>query len=191
MKDKIKHIIKSSQAAKSALLEDEQLIGQIQKSAELIIQALKAGGKVLTFGNGGSAADSQHFAAELVGRFQAERRALAAVALCSDVPILSSLSNDYSFDIVFKRQIEALAKPQDLAFSITTSGRSKNVIEGLKQAKKMGLKSICLTGKDGGAAKEAAEISIIAPASVTARIQELHILIIHIICEIVEEAFKK
>ena len=188
MKEKIKKIISESLAAKTALLNDEKLIRRIEECARLILETLKKNGKIFIFGNGGSAADSQHFAAELVGRFQKERKALAALALTTDTSILTCLGNDKSFDTIFERQIEALAGPLDLAFAISTSGNAKNVIRGIEQSKKIGLKTIGLTGKDGGRLAKMVDAAIVAPSSNTARIQESHILIIHIICGIVEEA---
>ncbi|MEK7849271.1 MAG: D-sedoheptulose 7-phosphate isomerase [Candidatus Omnitrophota bacterium] len=187
----IKKIIRDSITTKALLLYDENIIKKIRACADIITKTLKNGGKVLIFGNGGSAADSQHFAAELVGRFQKERKALAAITLTTDTSILTSLSNDYSFDIVFARQIEAYAGPRDLAFAISTSGNAKNVIRGVKEAKKLKIKTIGLTGKNGGELAKIADLSIVIPSFVTARIQESHILIIHIICELVEESWTK
>lgn len=191
MKEKIKSILHDSSAVKTRILEDEGFLGKIQASAEAILSCLGQSGKVLIFGNGGSAADSQHFAAELVGRFQNERRALAAVALTTDTSILTALANDYSYDAVFKRQIEALAGCHDIAFAISTSGMAKNVLEAVRFSKHLGLRTIGLSGKDGGELAKLADISLIVPSSVTARIQETHITIIHILCELVEDAFKK
>lgn len=187
MKQKIRDIITGSIATKTHLLYDAKAIGNIEESAKSIVATLKRGGKILICGNGGSAADSQHFAAELVGRFQKERRALAAMALSTDTSVLTSLSNDYAFDRVFERQIEALANPKDLLFAISTSGKAKNVIAAVKRAKKMGLKTIGLTGKGGGDLAKITDIPLLAPSALTARIQELHILIIHIICALVED----
>lgn len=191
MKEKIKGILRDSSGVKTRILENDDILGKIQASAETILSCLGKGGKVLIFGNGGSAADSQHFAAELVGRFQNERRALAAVALTTDTSILTALANDYSYDAVFKRQIEALAGCHDVAFAISTSGMAKNVLEAAKLSKHLGLRTIGLTGKDGGELAKLADIPLIVPSSVTARIQETHIAIIHILCELVEDAFKK
>lgn len=190
MNPTVKKIIQDAIASHGLLLLEEKQTTAIDTAARCLIQCLKKGGKVLVFGNGGSAADSQHFAAELVGRFQKERRALAAMALSTDTSILTALANDYSFDCVFARQIEALSKNGDVAFAISTSGQAKNVLQAVKNAKRNGLITIGLTGKNGGQLARLADLSIIAPASCTARIQELHILIIHILCEIVENAFK-
>jgi len=187
MKEKIKNIIRDSITSKALLLYDEDLLEKIERSAQLILKTVKRGGKILVFGNGGSAADSQHFAAELVGRFKKERRALPAVALTTDTSLLTALANDYSFDIVFKRQLESLATVKDVVFAISTSGRSKNVLEAVKLAKKLKIKTIGLTGGDGGALAKMTDIALVAPSGITARIQESHILIIHIICEILED----
>ncbi|HAJ56225.1 MAG TPA: phosphoheptose isomerase [Candidatus Omnitrophica bacterium] len=187
--ERIRKIIGDSITTNAFLLYDEHLTGKIEKAASLIIDALKKGKKVLIFGNGGSAADSQHFAAELVGRFQKERIGLPAISLTTDTSNLTALANDYSFDRVFSRQLQALGMPGDIAFAISTSGKAKNVLEAARLAGKTGLKTIALTGKDGGALAHLADISLIVPSFVTARIQESHILVIHIICELVEEAF--
>jgi D-sedoheptulose 7-phosphate isomerase len=150
--------------------------------------ALGAGGKVLIFGNGGSAADAQHMAAELVGRFERERRALAALALSTDSSVLTSIGNDYSFDRVFVRQIEALGRAGDVAFGISTSGGSANVLNGLHAARERGLRTVALTGRDGGGVGTAAEIHINVPDASTARVQEVHRTLIHVICELVENS---
>ncbi|MFH0877298.1 MAG: D-sedoheptulose 7-phosphate isomerase [Candidatus Omnitrophota bacterium] len=189
MKKTAKKIIQDAIASHALLLLDEKKTTAIETIAQCLIQCLSKGGKVLIFGNGGSAADSQHFAAELVGRFQKERRGLSAVALSTDSSVLTALANDYSFDCVFERQVEALARRGDVAFAISTSGRAKNVLRAIKKAKQKGLTTIGLTGKDGGQLARATDHCIKAPAASTARIQELHILIIHILCQIVENAF--
>ncbi|HBR14684.1 MAG TPA: D-sedoheptulose 7-phosphate isomerase [Candidatus Omnitrophica bacterium] len=173
-------------------VKQESLTANLEKIvlvSQEIIKIFEAKGKILFFGNGGSAADSQHIAAELIGRFQKERRALAAVALTTDTSILTSLGNDYTFDIIFSRQIEGLGQRGDMAFGISTSGNSKNVIEGIKQAKRMGLKTVSLTGRDGGQLAKLSDISLIVPSRSTARIQEAHLCIEHILCELVENHF--
>ena len=141
------------------------------------------------FGNGGSASDSQHIAAELVGRFRKDRTSLSAIALTTNTSILTSLSNDYSYEIVFAKQIEALGRQDDVAVGISTSGKAKNVIAGIRQAKKMGIKTIALTGSDGGQLSKTADVCLIVPSNITARVQEAHITIGHIICQIIEEKF--
>lgn len=148
---------------------------------------LQRGGKVVIFGNGGSAADAQHIAAEFVGRFHRERMALAAVALTTDTSILTAISNDYGFDLVFARQIEALGRSEDVALAISTSGRSRNVIEGITAAKRRGLITLALTGGDGGVAAKVADHCIVVPSGNTAQVQECHITIAHLICEFLED----
>ncbi len=155
-------------------------------AAAAIVAALRRGGTLLLFGNGGSASDAQHVSAEFVGRFQRERVALAAIALTTDASILTSVANDYGFDRVFVRQIEALGRPGDVALGITTSGGSANVLAALETARAKGLKAIALTGRDGGAAGRAADIHINVPAASIARVQEVHRTLLHIICDIVE-----
>lgn len=158
----------------------------VAAAAAAIAAALRAGGKLLVFGNGGSAADAQHVAAEFVGRFQRERAAMAAIALTTDTSVLTSLGNDYAFEKVFARQVEALGRPGDVAFGITTSGASPNVVEALAAARAGGLQTIALTGRDGGAAGRAAAIHVNVPSASTARVQEVHRTLLHVICDIVE-----
>ena len=162
------------------------LDGTVARAAEAIRSALDSGNKLLVFGNGGSAADAQHMAAELVNRLQRERAALAAIALSTDTSILTSVANDYSFDRVFVRQIEALGRAGDVALGISTSGRSPSVVTALEAARARGLKTIALTGHDGGAAGAVADIQVTVPSESTARIQEVHRTLIHAICELIE-----
>jgi D-sedoheptulose 7-phosphate isomerase len=162
--------------------------GPVLDAAALIGSALAAGGKLLLFGNGGSAADAQHVAAELVGRFERERRAMAAVALTTDTSVLTSIGNDYAFERVFVRQIEALGRQGDVAMGISTSGVSANVLAALKAARASGLKTIALTGRDGGAIGAAADVHVNVPSASTARVQEVHRTLLHIICGLVERA---
>src|SRR5262245_48380083 len=165
---------------------------EIVEAALLISNCLAAGGKLLLFGNGGSAADAQHLAAEFVGRFVLERRALPAIALTTDSSILSAVGNDYGFDQIFARQIEALGRPDDVAIGISTSGNSPNVIEAVKKAKNQNVKTIGLAGKDGGVLAGCVDLAITVSSTNTARIQECHIAIGHILCELVEnELFEK
>ena len=158
-------------------------------AAAAIIDAFGRGGKLLLFGNGGSAADAQHVAAEFVGRFERERAALAAIALTTDTSILTSIGNDYSYDRVFVRQVEALGRPGDVAFGISTSGGSPNVLAALEAARAAGLQTIALTGGDGGAVGRAAAIHVNVPSTSTARVQEVHRTLLHVICDLVERAF--
>src|SRR3989338_5696527 len=187
MKEAIEKIFKESVQVKEATLKAN--LPAIIKAVEEITETLKNNGKVLLFGNGGSAADSQHIAAEFIGRFQKERQSLPSIALTTDTSILTALGNDYGFECIFSRQIEGLGRPKDMAIGISTSGRSKNVIAGLKQAKKMGLKTLSLTGCGGNEVAQASDIKLIVPSQVTARIQESHICLAHVICELVEAKF--
>ncbi|MFA5060453.1 MAG: D-sedoheptulose 7-phosphate isomerase [Candidatus Omnitrophota bacterium] len=189
MKDLIRRRFAESIEVKQKTLQEN--LNNIALAADEIIRSFKRGGKLILFGNGGSAADSQHIAAEFIGRFQKERKSLPAIALTTDTSVLTSLANDYHFDLVFARQIEGLGKRNDVVIAISTSGNSKNVIAAVKQAKKMGIKTISLTGCGGGKLASLTDISIIASSSVTARIQESHICIAHVICEIVENHFSK
>jgi phosphoheptose isomerase len=159
----------------------------VSEAAGVITTALKHGGKLLAFGNGGSAADAQHVAAELVGRFQRERRALAAIALTTDTSILTSVANDSQFDRVFARQVEALGKPGDVALGISTSGSSPNVLAAFAVARAAGVKTIALTGHDGGRLGTVADVHINVPSSSTPRVQEVHRTLLHVLCELIEE----
>lgn len=187
MQETIRKIFNDSIEVKRQALERNSK--QLEDAARMIVRSLQKGGKVVLFGNGGSAADSQHIAAEFIGRFQKERKSLAAIALSTDTSIITALGNDYSFDIIFSRQIEGLGQTQDVAIGLSTSGNSKNVIEALKAAKKIGMATISLTGNDGGQIAKLTDISIVVPAKNTARVQESHICMAHIICELVEENF--
>ena len=162
-------------------------LGPALLAAEAMSDALTAGRKLLVFGNGGSASDAQHMASELVGRFQRERAALAAMALTVDTSILTSVANDYSFKQVFARQVEALGQAGDIAFGISTSGESPNVLVALQAGKARGLKTIALTGRDGGSIGRAAEIHVNVPDQSAARVQEVHRTLIHVMCEIIED----
>jgi len=154
-----------------------------------IAVALKGGGKVLVFGNGGSAADAQHFAAELVGRFARDRIALPALALTTDPSIVTAVGNDFGFEAIFRRQVEAHGRPGDVAIGITTSGQSPNVIEALRLARARGLVTVGLTGRGGGKVAPLVDHLIDVPHHDTARIQEVHAMVVHVLCQIVEEAF--
>jgi D-sedoheptulose 7-phosphate isomerase len=158
----------------------------IFEAVDLITRCLSSGGKLLFFGNGGSAADAQHLAAEFVGRFVRERSGLPAIALTTDSSILTAVGNDYGFDQIFARQIQALGRPGDVIIAISTSGNSPNVLEGVKAARRDDLKIIGLSGKDGGVLAKQADVTITIASTSTARIQECHIAIGHIFCELVE-----
>jgi D-sedoheptulose 7-phosphate isomerase len=180
--------IKRSIDAQQNLLADSKVIAEIGKVCGAIVSAFQQGNKLLLFGNGGSAADAQHIAADFVGRFAFNRAALAAIALGVNGSSLTAIGNDYGFERVFARQVEALGRAGDVAVGISTSGNSPNVLQGLATAKKKGLLTVALTGKGGGELKgfESVDSCICAPADETPRIQECHILIGHVICEIVE-----
>lgn len=164
-----------------------ELIPDIEKAGALFKEALASGHKILFCGNGGSAADSQHLAAEIVGRFQKERPAFPAIALTVDTSILTAVGNDYGFDTVFRRQVQALGEKGDVLVGISTSGNSQNVLEAIEEARAKGLTVIGMTAYGGGKMKEACDICLAVPAKVTARAQEMHIMIGHILCEIAEE----
>ena len=186
-KKRITEIFQESIATKKQTLECNS--AAILKAIALVAKTIKQNGKIIIFGNGGSAADSQHMAAEFIGRFQHERKSLPAIALTTDSSALTALGNDYGFDIVFARQLQGLGRKGDAAIAISTSGNSKNVIEAVKLAKRMGIKTIGLLGGSGGNLAPLVDIKIIVPSKVTARIQESHICIMHTICELVEEQF--
>jgi D-sedoheptulose 7-phosphate isomerase len=158
----------------------------VEAAARAMAASLQAGGKVLFFGNGGSAADAQHLAAELVNRMGAERPAIAAIALTTDTSILTSIANDSTYDRVFARQVEALGRRGDVAYALSTSGDSPSVLEGLRTARERGLVTIALLGREGGEARSLADHALVVPSRSTARIQEVHALAGHLICETVE-----
>jgi D-sedoheptulose 7-phosphate isomerase len=185
MEDKIFSAISAHQAAAAALAADYSAVKAI---AEAMSRTALAGGKILICGNGGSAADSQHIAGEFVGRFKKERRAIAAVALTTDTSILTCLGNDYGFDRVFERQVEALGRPGDLLLAISTSGSSPNVLKAAVKAKQTGLTVVGFFGQKGGSILPHCDLAFLAPATDTPRVQEMHILAAHIICELVEDA---
>ena len=166
---------------------EEQLAEAIAASVEMLVDALRNGKKILLMGNGGSAADAQHFAAEMVGRFLMERKALPAIALTTDTSILTAVGNDYGFDEIFKRQVEALAEPGDVVFGISTSGKSVNVKRAIDAGKDIGAKTLGLLGCDGGDIASVVDLHLTVPSSETPRIQEAHLVIIHIICDLVEK----
>jgi D-sedoheptulose 7-phosphate isomerase len=170
------------------ILEDQAIQKSIKEAAALCSRSLKKGNKIIFAGNGGSAADAQHLAAELVNRFSFDRPALAAVAITTDTSVITSISNDYEFEKLFARQLEAIGKSGDIFISLSTSGNSANILEGLRVAKKLGLITIGLTGISGGKMKRFCDMIIKVPSDETPRIQEVHILIGHIICSLVENS---
>jgi D-sedoheptulose 7-phosphate isomerase len=189
---RVSKLIEASIATKQALLSSPDVVLTVAKVSEILVNALKQGNKVLLFGNGGSAADAQHIAAELVGRFAFDRPALPALALSVNTSCVTAIGNDYGFDQVFSRQLEALARRGDIAIGISTSGNSANVLNAMSTAKKIGLHTIALTGRTGGNLRNTVDHCICVPSNETPRIQECHILIGHIISELVErEIFRE
>ena len=177
------------ESARVKLMVAEQLIPHIVKAAAMITESYRQGGKLLLIGNGGSAADAQHIAGEFVGRFKLERKALPAIALTTNTTILTALSNDYGGDLLFVRNVEALANhKEDVLLAISTSGISPNIVQAVTVAKKNGIKVIGLTGKDGGTLKNLVDLAIVVPSHDTQRIQEAHIAIGHVICDVVERS---
>jgi D-sedoheptulose 7-phosphate isomerase len=186
MRSRIVGMIKESITAKEALLQSDVMLATIERAAVNIIELYRNGKKLLICGNGGSAADAQHIAGEMVCKFKMKRRGLPAIALTTDSSIMTAVGNDFDFTRVFKRQVEALGEPDDILMGISTSGNSPNIVKAFEKAREMGLLTIGLLGKDGGTLKNLANLAIVIPAEDTPRIQESHILIVHIICEIVE-----
>ena len=184
IRDRIVASLRAGIDVRQRIIDDG--LDSITRAAELAAACLNGGGKLLLFGNGGSAADAQHIAAEFVCRFSRDRDPLPAIALTTDTSALTAIANDYGFERVFARQVEALCQPKDVVIAISTSGRSANVLAGIKAAQAKGARTIGLTGGDGGSMVAAVDISIIIPTDVTARIQECHITIGHLICEVAE-----
>ena len=188
----MRELIEASIATKQGMLRSSEVLLTVAKVCEILVTALKQGNKALLFGNGGSAADAQHIAAELVGRFAFDRPALPALALSVNTSCVTSIGNDYGFDQVFSRQIEALARPGDVAIGISTSGNSANVLRAMSAARKIGLHTVALTGRTGGNLRNTVDHCICVPSNEKPRIQECHILIGHIISELVErEMFRE
>ena len=183
---RVSALIEASIATKQSMLSNRELISTAAKVSEILVGALKQGNKAIIFGNGGSAADAQHIAAEFVGRFAFDRPALPALALSVNGSCVTAIGNDYGFDLIFSRQLEALARPGDVAIGISTSGNSPNVVKAMLTARKMEVHTVGLTGAFGGALKGGVDHCICVPSNQTPRIQEGHILIGHIISELVE-----
>ena len=188
MIDKITNSISTHQQMIEKILSDHMLVEEIERAVLIISESLCSDGTVFTFGNGGSAADAQHIAAELVGRFYIERGGLRAIALSTDSSIMTSISNDFGYDEIFAWQIDALGNPDDVAIAISTSGKSQSVIKGIEKAKEKGIQVIGLTGKDGGSMLPLCDSTILIPSFETPHIQEGHVLVYHIICGLVEQA---
>jgi D-sedoheptulose 7-phosphate isomerase len=189
MTDYVTHIAREIQESISVKTEMGRAAEQIAEAATAIVNCLRAGGKLIVFGNGGSASDAQHMVAELVGRYAIKRQALAAIALTTNSSSLTAIANDFGFEEIFARQLEALAKPQDVVLAISTSGNSPNVARALETAKTLGLMKIGLTGNDGGQLRGLVDVCVIVPSTSTPRIQEAHTLVIHILCGSVENSF--
>ncbi len=180
----IREMVGESIEVKKRLMEEG--IGTINEIVNTLTDCLRSGGKILLFGNGGSAADSQHIAAELVSKFNRDRQALAAIALTTDTSIITSVGNDYNFDRIFERQVEALGQVGDAAIGISTSGNSPNVLNAVRMAKKKGMTTIAFAGESGGRLKDEVDICFHAPSESTPRIQEVHITVAHAICDLLE-----
>lgn len=187
MKKYIKDQIKKSYETKQAIYENEGLLDKIEEVSRLCVETYRNSKKIILAGNGGSAADAQHIAAELVGRYGFDRPSLPSLALTTDTSCLTAIGNDYGYDRVFSRQLEGMGQSGDLFIGISTSGNSKNIINAFEVAKQKGIKSVALVGRDGGEMAKVADIAIVVPSESTPRIQESHILIGHIICDIIEK----
>lgn len=183
----IKNHLLESLNVKNRIIEDNKLIEQIVEASDLIINSIKKGGKVIWCGNGGSAADSQHLSTELLGRLNFNRNPISSIALTTDTSFLTAWSNDIGFESIFSRQIEGLGHPGDVLIGISTSGNSGNILKAIKSAKEKNIKTIAFLGKNGGEIKNHADISIVVPSENTQHIQESHITIGHIICDIIEQ----
>lgn len=169
-------------------LREGGYLDELEKAGQLMVEALKKGNKIITAGNGGSAADAQHLAGELVGRFTMERKGLPSISLCVDPSVVTSIGNDYGYDALFARQIEALGNAGDVLVAISTSGNSKNLISAIEIAKDKGICVIALLGKSGGVMKDIAELSLVVPSNSCPRIQEIHTMSVHVLCEYIEQA---
>ena len=185
----IKNIISDSIKVKQLLLEDEKTLTKILEASHKILHSLQNGGRIYFCGNGGSAADAQHLAAEFSGRFYQDRKALPAEALHTNTSYLTAVANDYSYDVVYSRLIHGVGHPQDVLIGISTSGNSKKIVLALEEAKKIGMATIGLTGSKGGIMKDICDINLAMPSEDTPRIQECHIMIGHIICQMVEDMY--
>lgn len=191
MKNIIEKRIMESIAVKQGLLENVEVINTLEALAMRMVDCLKHGGKLILCGNGGSASDALHFAGEMVGRFQKERCPWPAIVLHADVASLTAISNDYSYDDSFAREAKAFTRPEDLLIGISTSGNSENVYRAILLARKIGATTAAFLGKDGGKIKSCVDYPLIVPCNVTARVQESHIMLIHILCELVENEMTK
>lgn len=189
MTDLVRRQLQQSLDTMTKVLNDEAIHQTVVEAGRITAEAMKAGRKLLVCGNGGSAADAQHLVAEFVSRLTVDRPALRAVALTTDTSILTAIGNDYSYDNVFERQVEALGLEGDVLLAISTSGNSKNCVKALKLAKEMGIRTIAYTGNNGGAMKEHAELNVVIPSDTTMNIQESHLALEHIFCMVVERFY--
>jgi D-sedoheptulose 7-phosphate isomerase len=189
MQDLIRRQLAQSIATMQAVLADAAIHDAVIAAARITADAMKSGRKLMVCGNGGSAADSQHLVAEFVSRLTVDRPALRAIALTTDTSILTAIGNDYSYDNVFERQVEALGNPGDVLLAISTSGNSKNCVKALKLAKTLGIHTVSYTGNNGGAMKDLSDINVIIPSAVTMNIQESHLALEHIFCMLVESFY--
>ncbi len=187
MRNYLQQEISASIETKRKLLDDAHILEQIAKAAEACVEAYRRGNKTILAGNGGSAADAQHIAAELVGRYGFDRPSLPSLALTTDTSNLTAIGNDYGYDKVFSRQLEGMGVAGDIFFGISTSGNSANVLNAFESAKAKGITTVALVGRDGGKMAQMADIAIVVPSDATPRIQESHILIGHIICDVIEK----
>ena len=187
MKNYIKDQIKKSYETKQAVYENEALLNKIEEVAQMCVNLYKGDKKTILAGNGGSAADAQHIAAELVGRYGFDRPSIPSLALTTDTSNLTAIGNDYGYDQVFSRQLEGMGQAGDIFIGISTSGNSVNIIKAFESAKKKGITTVALTGRDGGEMAKMADVALVVPSNSTPRIQESHILIGHILCDIIEK----
>lgn len=188
MNARIRESILESIEVKQHILSNEALMARVQAAADVMAQSLRAGGKVHFCGNGGSAADAQHLAAELSGRYELDRPGLAGLALTTDTSALTAIGNDFGFERVFARQVEALGRPGDVLYAISTSGNSPNVVAAVETARRLGIKTVAVTGAGGGRLKELCDLALSVPATKANHIQELHIALGHLLCGLAERA---
>lgn len=186
----VEEALTESIKVKEAIVSDKELCDAVVEASKCIAYSIKNGGKILVCGNGGSASDALHFCGEIVGRFQKDRKAAPAIPLNADVAAMTAIANDYGYDRIFERGVQAFMKSEDVLVGISTSGNSKNVWNAMLAAKEVGGRTVALIGKSGGVIKSEADISLLVPSNVTARIQESHICIIHIICDLVEQTLE-
>lgn len=191
MLEYVRENIEQSIAAKEQLLQDEALLGTVERVAKLCIDAYQRGNKLLICGNGGSASDALHMAGELVGRYQMERRGISAIALNANAAVMTALSNDYDYENVFSRQVVALGKQGDVLFGISTSGNSANVVKAIQEAGRRHISTVGLTGRHGGQMRTDTDYLLNVPSDSTPRVQEMHILLIHTICGLIEQGLSK